>query len=251
MRAFIKSINFAATGLALAACGSGSSGGDEGPVVTPPPPPPAAMRSFEVTLTNLTLAQPLSPPAIFLHTSDYSAFADGFTASEAIEILAEGGDRSNLITEVTDANALLAAYQDDNPVPPLSRSVTEQLTFPEADAADIRLTTVTMLVHTNDAFTGINAADITSMEVGDTRTFNGPTWDAGTENNTENAATMPGPDFGGEGFNPARDDIIDRVRFHQGVVTAASAESGDPNSALEERHRFDNPSSRLVITRVE
>lgn len=62
---------------------------------------------------------------------------------------------------------------------------------------------------------------------------------------------MPGPDFGGEGFNAARDDIIDRVRFHQSVVTSVSTESGLATSDLLERHRFLNPSSRIVVTRTQ
>ncbi len=62
---------------------------------------------------------------------------------------------------------------------------------------------------------------------------------------------MPGPDFGGEGFNPARDDLFDRVHFNQGAVTSASVESGLATSSLEERHRFDNPSTRIAITRTQ
>ena len=54
----------------------------------------------------------------------------------------------------------------------------------------------------------------------------------GTEANTETAATIPG--LGGEGTNLTRDDIIDRVRFHQGVVTNTGT-SGWTNLALISR----------------
>ncbi|MEM9624211.1 MAG: spondin domain-containing protein [Pseudomonadota bacterium] len=245
------STSLLAATLLIAGCGGGGGGGGADQAAPAPAPSGPPDLVFELALTNLTLAQPLSPPAIALHGSDYRAFVDGEPASVALEILAEGGDRTDLLTEITDSGELLAAYQDANPVGPLSIGPTEQLTVAADSADDLRLTVVTMLVHTNDAFTGINAADVAGMAVGETRTFSGPTWDAGTENNTENAATMPGPDFGGEGFAAVRDDIIDRVRFHQGVVTSASLESGDPNSALAERHRFDNPTSRLSITRVQ
>lgn len=245
---FNKCLNplLASLTLIVAGCGGGGSSRNA-PPAPPPVEPEPQMLTFDVSLTNLTLAQPLSPPAIVLHRSAYSPFTDGESASLPLEVLAEGGDRTDFITEVTDSGELLAAYEDTNPIAPLSIGATEQLSILADDADDVRLTTITMLVHNNDAFTGINAANIAGMAVGETRIFNGPTWDAGTEN----AASMPGPDFGGEGFNPARDDIVERIRFHQGVVTAASIESGDPDSALLERHRFDNPSSRLSITRIE
>lgn len=246
-----KQIQLIAIGfLALVAAGCGGDSSSSNPAPVPVPTAPS-MLMFEVSLTNLTLAQPLSPPAIFLHQSDYRAFVDGMAASVPLEVLAEGGDRTDLIAEVTQSGSLLAAFEDANPVAPLGQSPTEQLSISADDAADVRLTVVTMLVHTNDAFTGLNAVNITGMAIGETRNFNGPAWDAGTEANSENAATMPGPDFGGVGFDAVRDEAIDRVRFHQGVVTSSSAESGDPDSALLERHRFDNPTSRISITRIQ
>ncbi|MEM7097193.1 MAG: spondin domain-containing protein [Pseudomonadota bacterium] len=233
----------------LTACGGDSS--SSSPPVLPPGPVVSETLSFELSVTNLTLAQPLSPPAVFLHSSGYGAFVDGDSASVALEVLAEGGDRTDLVTEVTNSGTLLASYDDANPVGPMSIGPTVTLEIPSDEADDVRLTAVTMLVHTNDAFTGLNAVDVTGMAVGESRVFSTPTWDAGTEANSENAASMPGPDFGGEGFNPTRDEAIDRVRFHQGVVTSASLESGDPNSALGDQHRFDNPTGRIRITRVQ
>ena len=240
-----------AVGVTAAGCGGSSSSNNNNAAPLPESPRGPETITFDVSVTNLTLAQPLSPPAILLHTVEYSAFTDGETASVPLEILAEGGDRTDLVNEAQASGALLDSYEDANPIAPLSQGPTETLEISTDQAGDLRLTTVTMLVHTNDAFTGVNAVNVTGMAVGETRVFNGPTWDAGSEANSENAATMPGPDFGGVGFEAARDDIIDRVRFHQGVVTSASLESGDPNSALEDRHRFDNPSSRIVITRTQ
>ena len=53
-----------------------------------------------------------------------------------------------------------------------------------------------------------------------------------------------------KGLTRARDDRIDRVRFHNGVVTSASPEFGLPTSSLGEQHRFLNPSARIVVTRT-
>ena len=234
----------------VAACGGGGNSVVP-PPVPPPAPPPPVMATFAVTITNLTLAQPLSPPAVLFHGAAYSAFEDGVVASNAIEVIAEDGDRQALVDEATADAAFIAAGDAEGPIGPLMVGPTDEISFLESQVSDLRLTMVTMLVHTNDAFTGVNSVDLSGMAVGESRTFSGPTWDAGTEANSENAATIPGPDFGGVGFDAARDDIIDRVRFHQGVVTRASLESGQADSALVERHRFDNPTSRMTVTRTE
>lgn len=240
----------------LSGCGGGSSAAPLIPPPTtptpePPPPAPPADARFEVTVSNLTLAQPLSPVAVVLHQSGFNSFVDGETANLAMELMAEGGDNTDVLGDAVAAAEHLASASSDGPIAPASIGNAITLTVPEDQLSDIRLTVLSMLVHTNDAFTGANSANVSSMAVGDTIRLTGPTWDAGTENNDEQGANIPGPNFGGEGFNSARDDIIDRVRFHQGVVTAASVESGDMNSDLMERHRFDNPTSRISITRTE
>jgi len=72
-------------------------------------------------------------------------------------------------------------------------------------------------------------------------------YDAGTEANSETAATIPGPAAGGEGYNSTRDDR-DTVGGHPGVI---SADDGLTGSALDASHRFDNPVARITITRLE
>lgn len=221
------------------------------PPVVPPPPPVVADATFTVEVTNLTLAQPLSPVAVMMHQAGFNSFIDGEPASLALELLAEGGDNTDVLGEAAAAAEFLASASSVGPIPPLAVSAPIELSFPSDQLDDVRLSVITMLVHTNDAFSGSNAFNISNMEVGDVVRLNGPTWDSSTEANTEAGTDMPGPDFGGEGFNPVRDDAFDRVHFHQGVVTNASLESGFADSDLEERHRFDNPSTRIVVTRTQ
>lgn len=239
--------------LTITGCDNSSNNRVEEPpvVVTPPPPPAVADASFSVQITNMTNAQPLSPVAIILHSQGYTAFTDGQPASLAIEQLAEGGSNADLLGDAQAASQHLVSGSTTGPVPPRSISDDVVLTLPSDQISDLRLSVASMLVHTNDAFTAINAADITSIEVGETREFFTPTWDSGTEANDELSTTMPGPDFGGEGFNSARNDLFDRVHFHQGAVSNASVEFGLPSSNLEERHRFDNQTAKVIITRIE
>lgn len=216
---------------------------------------------YTVQITNLTYSQPFAPAAIILHESGYHAFAEGETASMGIEVMAEGGNPSMVIEEAMDSTDFLDAQNSGGILGPRTTGDTFTLVVPELDADDLRLTVTTMLVNTNDAFTGLNAANVSNMAVGDAKTFMTVTWDAGTEANTETAATMPGPAAGaagggGEaaGYDPVRDDLANVVRLHTGVTTNANAtdpsREGLATSVLNEGHRFDFPTSRVVITRT-
>ena len=118
-----------------------------------------------------------------------------------------------------------------------------------------------MLVDTNDAFTGLNAMDISNMEVGDQKAFMTVSWDSGTEANLETADTMPGPAAGAAGgggasagFSAVRDDVVDAVHVHRGVVTNENvsdpSREGLATSVLNESDRWDNPTAKIVVTRT-
>jgi outer membrane lipoprotein SlyB len=105
-----------------------------------------------------------------------------------------------------------------------------------------------MLVNTNDAFSGLDAMPVDGMAVGDVLSIRSIAYDAGTEADSEQAATIPGPAGGGEGFNAVRDDQADQVSMHSGVV---SGDDGFATSDLTEQHRFDNPIAHILIVRTD
>lgn len=247
MKRMLKIASLLAASTMIAACGGsgsvvGDGSGDGGDDTT--------TAEFEIAVTNLTNAQPLSPPAIMLHGAGFNSFIDGEVASTALEVLAEGGDNSQVLSEAQAASQHLASASGSGPVGPQSVGEAVSLEVAADQLDDVRLSVITMLVHTNDAFTGTNALDVSGMSVGDTRVITAPAWDSGTEGNSETRATIPGPDFGGEGFNAERDDAVDVVRFHASVVTSASVQFGLATSDLTDQHRFLNPTSRVSITRV-
>ena len=218
---------------------------------------------FTVQLTNLTYGQPFSPAAIVLHEPGFNTFIDGESASIGLEHMAEGGDPAGLMSEALAATQYLDAVTTGGATPPKSTGAMSTLLVPLLDIDNLRISFTTMLVDTNDAFTALNAADISNMTVGQSMSFMAPTWDAGTEANTETASTMPGPAAsaaggGGAsaGFDAARDDLFDLVHFHRGVVTNANANASDGSkeglstSVLTEADRWDNPTARIVVTRT-
>ena len=212
--------------------------------------------AYTVSFTNLTYNQPMGPAAIILHAPGYNAFIDGQAASIAIEMLAESGSPDMLLDDASTSASYLSSMSSNGPTPPRAISSTATLSVPLLDVSDIQLSFATMLVNTNDAFTALNAIDISNMTVGQSTSFMSPTWDSGTEANLETAATIPGPIGGGEaaGFDAARDDLFDRVHFHGGVVTNANATDasleGLSTSILDETHRWNNPTAKITITRT-
>lgn len=222
---------------------SGCSDDDDNDVVemdtTPVVEPEPVNVSYEVTVTNLTNAQPLSPIAVVLHDTD-TLWSIGESASVALETMAEGGDNSQLIAlEIVNASVSGSA--------PLMPGVTETLTVTIEDQTDAMLSLATMLVNTNDAFTGLSSIDLSGLAVGDTWTTYTSVYDAGTEGNSEAAGSIPGPADGGTGYMMDRDDV-DVVSMHPGVV---SQDDGLTTSVLTQAHRFDNPATYVMIKRTE
>ena len=201
---------------------------------------PPEIFSYKVSLINLTNSQIFSPPAAILHDDSFSAWSIGQSASAELETLAEGGDASNLLNSQSGNPSFSSS---DVLIPGASQSFEISAT----DSLLDHLTLATMLVDTNDAFTGVTGADLEDMQQGEVRVYYTRVYDAGTEFNDERAANIPGPAGGGQGFNAARDDITTVVTHHGGIV---SRDDGYTASALTEAHRFDNPVMRIEVMRM-
>ncbi len=202
-------------------------------------------RSYTVSVSNLTGNQPLSPVGLVLDKEGFKAWMTGQTANEALEQLAEGGDASALVSQ---ASALASNLATTTGTGAIASGMSQQFTLSATDASSAKLTVFSMLINTNDAFTGVNAVSLDALMVDQELVLDVPAYDAGTELNSEEAGTMPGPADGGEGFNAARDDLLDKVTIHQGVI---SQDDGLASSTLDQSHRFDNPVARVIITRTE
>ena len=139
---------------------------------------------WEVTITNLTAKQALSPPIIVTHASAAHAWQVGQVASEGVELVAEEGMNDKLAAEVRSVATDMAMAT--SPLMP-GNSVTLKVMAHDGDV----LSAATMLVQTNDGLTGL---DNMPLADGSRETM---AYDAGTEENTELAAHVPGPPFNG------------------------------------------------------
>ncbi|MFZ6876010.1 spondin domain-containing protein [Undibacterium sp. Di27W] len=241
-------ISLAATAL-LSACG-GHDSKPPAEVVTISTP-----AVFEVTLVNLTAGQPLTPLVAVAHDDGFKLFNLGESASVELERLAEGGETAPLVALASSSKSVFAsAVGTGGPLlPGAGNKSTVYLTVPVASLPNLRLSLASMMGNTNDGFTGVNAQSLAQLAAGGSTTLRLLAYDAGTERNTESADTVPGPataNSGGkrEAFNPVRDDVINVVHIHPGIV---SKDDGLPTSALTQMHRWDNPVATLTIKRTQ
>jgi hypothetical protein len=225
----------------LAACGDNDNNDpieDQAPVVVVEPEP--VVYEFTITFSNLTAGQPLSPLSVIAF-DDTAPWQFSESASVGLEMIAESGANEEYLS---DENALAAVSAEGGIGPGETTSVTLSV-----DAQDVlNLSFAAMLGNTNDAFTGLSSVDVSTLEVGSSISRTTAAYDAGTEANTETADTVPGPAAGGEGFNEIRDDIADMITMHPGIV---SNQDGLSTSALGAELKFDNPVSKIVITRTQ
>lgn len=204
--------------------------------------PAATLASYEVNVVNATNNQPLSPVVVITHSADYSVWNVGSAASTDLEYLAEGGSNSQLITALASEDASSASG-----AAPIGPGGNETITVTISASTQTLLSVASMLVNTNDAFSGVRSIDVSGLAQGDSMTMTAKVYDSGTEVNSESLGTIPGPADNGEGFNAARSDINDIVTSHGGVVTA---DDGLSTSVLDQSHRFDNPAMVVTITRM-
>ena len=182
-------------------------------------------QGYEVTVTNLTENQVLSPPILITHDPEHSVWQAGQPASEGIRAVAETGMTGPLAEAYRDTATAIATLA--GPIPP-GESASVSI---EAASGDV-LSAATMLVQTNDGFTGLHGLELT----GNTSTRQTDAYDAGTETNTELSSDVPGPPFGGMNRNPTNPP--EPIAMHAGIA-------GDADVGSE--YDWDGPVAEFTI----
>lgn len=209
--------------------------------------------TFRVTIENLSTGQPLSPPVAATHRPGLRLFKVGAYASPEIEAIAEAGNElaafdllnaSPKVTEVVDIGAPLTPYGT------VVGDFTDTATFDITGRAGDRLSLATMLICTNDGFTGLDGVRLPREG---SVVFETNAYDAGTEDNTQNSPDivdpcsalgpvhLDGDDNGNEDAavdtNPAQG-----IHMHPGIHG-----SGDLDPAV---HGWYNPVVRVTVERI-
>lgn len=189
----------------------------------------------EVTITNLTRGQVLSPAVVALHGPGLAPlFTLGAPASDELRQVAEDAVNQPLMDLLSASPEVGAVAALDGPIPP---GATKSIVL-EAHGPFTFVSLVGMLVTTNDGFYGVNALRPFGRFVRETES---DAYDAGTEENNELCEFIPGPPCGNLGVR-AVDGSEGFVHVHAGVHGI-----GDLEPAM---HDWRNPVARITVRRV-
>lgn len=190
-------------------------------------------RSWQITITNLTPAgsQPLSPPLLVVHSRRADVWSLGTIATHPVAAIAEDANNAPAESALTGYPGVLSVRTGaGGPIPPGATRTYAVQTRGRFD----RLTVLTMLVNTNDGFTGLDSMHLRGR--GFTRSTNA--YDAGSESNNERMAYIPGPCCG----HPfVRDPEGALIRMHEGITGR-----GDLNPAV---YGWTRPVARIQVSR--
>jgi len=150
--------------------------------------------AYEVTITNLTRSQIISPPVVAAHRRGFRLFEAGGTPSPGLEALAEDGITGDLLDELDADARVLEAVAADGGIPP----ATSRTVILESVPRNARISVVGMLVTTNDGFLALQGLRPTRQA----STNDAPVYDAGSEANSESCEHIPGPPCGSAGASP-------------------------------------------------
>lgn len=201
--------------------------------------------TYEVTITNLTTGQPLSPGVIFTHRGRTS-FLRGH-ASEGLRAIAENGDPSVAAMELSATKGVFDVVTTAAPIHRIGGPGPETLTTTITARGKARyLSMGLMLICTNDGVAGLNRVKLPRSYKA--KTYFARAYDAGTELNEETYATIVPPCFAigptsGPGDGNDRTPEYRRIKRHRGIAGIADL---DP-----ELHGWRGPIAQVTVRRMK
>ncbi|MDH3610853.1 MAG: spondin domain-containing protein [Nitrosopumilus sp.] len=213
----------------------------------------AQAKIYEVTVTNLTPGQPLTPPLLVTHESDAGFFSVGEMASGELQQLAENGNLDPLVTLLEGKPGVVDVVHGMAPLAPANDPGNTGLSHSEtfvisAEGTTRYLSYASMLVCTNDGFAGLDSIRLPINQ----KTVYAMAYDARTEMNTEDFADMVPPCQGAigvssddEGTGTSNSEISE-----DGIVIPHPGIIGDED-LLESVHAWGSPVVKIDIVRMK
>lgn len=198
------------------------------------------VRVYEVSVSNLTGGQPLTPFVLATHDGDAAIFRDGRPASPGLQQLSENGGVPVLAGELAGLRHVgTVAVVGSAPIGP-GGTVTSTVLV---TGRDERVSLAGMLVCSNDGFAGVDDFELPE-HVGDTEIARAAAYDAGTELNTEAYGDLVPPCDGMGGSGTSNPALAEGgvVRHHSGISGIA-----DLDASI---HGWTGAVASISITRV-
>ena len=214
-------------------------------------------RTYEVSIQLVTGGQPLTPPLIATHSGGTGIFSVGQPASFGVKEIAENGNLGPLIAALEadpKVSHFVAAGAPKPLVPPgspMSGALSDEVTLTiDADPGARFLSYASMLICTNDGFTGIDRLRLPN-QVGDSLSVATASYDAGTEVNTEDFADIVPPcqPLMGVSSGEPGTGMSDPALAEGGVIHHHPGIAGGAD-LLPAVHGWTDPVTLVTITRV-
>jgi hypothetical protein len=231
---------------------------------------PAAMAdddedSYRVTIKNLTRGQAFSPPVVALHDGKNQLFEVGQPASVGIREIAENGNNAPLLAFLAaDPFDRIGAFVGGSaPLvpegkfggvqdPPAGPEFPNKVTFTlEADDDASRLSFATMLICTNDGFTGVNGLKL--PREGRSVTAFTAGYDAHTEQNTQDFAHLVPPCqllIGGAVNEPGQ-EVSNPALAEGGVIAHHAGIQSGVGDLSPSVHGWTSPVAKVKVTALD
>lgn len=159
-------------------------------------PKSSGPTSYEITVTNITRGQSFTPILVATHEAGPQIFTLGAPASDELAALAEGGDIMPLSNSLSQDPRVGSIASSAGLLMP-GESVSIMIS---ANSGTGLVSLAAMLIPTNDAFFALKNVEL--LGKGMNVTMVATAYDAGSEPNDEDCASIPGPVCGGVGGSP-------------------------------------------------
>lgn len=210
------------------------------------------IATYSVAITNMTSGQPMTPPVVATHRPATGAFTVGEPASFEVKEIAENGNVGPLADAFAADSHVFESRVVPSPSgpPPILPGATLEFEI-MASASTRFLSFVSMLICTNDGFTGIDTL-LLPIQVGESVTAHTAGYDAGTEINTEDYADIVPPCQGlvGPPSGDAGTGASDPALLEGGVISHHPGITGG-DDLVPGIHGWTDPVAEVVITRID
>jgi len=214
------------------------------------------LERYEVTITNLTDGQPLTPPVLATHNRRTDVFTVGEAASVGVQQIAENGNPAPLLNAFANDPLVFDVVSGAAPLVPEddpgNTGLAHSATFTIEAARGFRgLSFVSMLICTNDGFTGLDSVRLPGR-VGESVVFHAAGYDAGTEISTEDFADMVSPCQSLIGVSSGESGTgVSNPALAEGGVIHHHAGIQGGGDLLPDVHGWSDPVVEIVITRID
>ena len=214
----------------------------------------AKTQMYEVTVTNLTAGQPITPPLLVTHSKDVSLFTVGKEASGELQQLAENGNASLLVEKLEGKSGVMDIVKGSigHLVPandPGNTDLKHSETFTISAEGNMRyLSFASMLVCTNDGIAGI---DSVKLPFYNEKTVYAKAYDVRTEMNTEDFADLVPPCAAESGVssNDKGTGATNPAIAEDGIIIPHPGVFGDDDLS-QRAHGWDGPVVKIDIVRL-